>query len=108
MFSVGIDSSGGDAHCSSYTHHVYLPSAPWTVWVRWTCDQPASRCTVLCSYSTADIYAFEQHVRLFTELHDHVPIIMTIMTIMTIITYNYGDLQVQQIQIGDSVKLVDT
>ena len=50
LFPVGIDSSGGDAHCSGYTHHVYLPSTPWTVWVQWACHQPASRCTVLCSY----------------------------------------------------------
>ena len=50
FFPVGIDSSGGDAHCSGYIHHVYLPSTPWTVWVQWACRQPASRCTVLCSY----------------------------------------------------------
>ena len=42
--SAGADSGGGDAYLCSDAYHVHLQTAPGTVWLHWTCGQPATEC----------------------------------------------------------------
>ena len=50
--SAGAYPGGGNAYLCSDAYHVHLQTASWTVWLQWTCGQPATGCGLLCSVSS--------------------------------------------------------
>ncbi len=49
---VYLNPGGRNANFWCVGHHVCLLLTSWTVWLQWSYDQPAARCSLICHHTT--------------------------------------------------------